>query len=193
MIGMLTGTVALKDDPAVILDVNGVGYRVFVPQYVLLSRAAAGEKLVLFIHTHVREDLLELYGFLEREDLRLFEQLINVSGVGCKSALGIFSVGKRSDIVNAIIKGDVLFFTAVPRLGKKNSQKIIIDLKNKIAKGTEDLDLSDGAGEVEDEVLAALQQFGFSNKEAIAAIRSLDGAGESVSEKVKLALKYLGR
>lgn len=190
---MLSGTVALKDDPALILDVNGVGYRVFVPADVLLSKAKLGEKLTLYIHTHVREELLELYGFLQREDLRLFEQLIGVNGVGCKSALGIFSIGSRSDIINAIIKGDVLFFTSVPRLGKKNSQKIIIELKNKIAKGTEDLDLSDGAGEGDDEVLAALQQFGFSNKEAINALRALDGAGESVNEKIKLALKYLGK
>lgn len=190
---MLSGTVALKDDPALIINVNGVGYKVFVPQDVLLSKAKIGEKLTLFIHTHVREELLELYGFLQREDLKLFEQLIDVNGVGCKSALGIFSVGSRSDIINAIIKGDVLFFTAVPRLGKKNSQKIIIELKNKIAKGTEDLDLSGGVGEGDDEVLAALRQFGFSNNEAIAALRSLDGAGEGVNEKIKLALKYLGR
>lgn len=190
---MLTGTVALKDDPSLILDVNGVGYKVFVPQYVLLKEATLGERLQLFIHTHVREDLLELYGFPTREDLMLFEQLINVSGVGCKSALGIFSIGKRGEIVNAIMKGDVAFFMGVPRLGKKNSQKIIIELKNKIAKDSSDLDLTSGVGEEEDEVLQALQQIGFTNREAVKALQSLAGAGENVNEKIKLALKYLGK
>ena len=189
---MLTGVVALKDDSSLILDVSGIGYKVFVPNNVL-SGAKTGEELRLFTHTHIREDLMELYGFTTREDLKLFELLINVSGVGCKSAIGIFSVGTRADIVNAVIAGDVLFFTAVPRLGKKNSQKIIIELKNKIAKESGDLDLSRGVGEAGDEVMAALMQFGFSAQEAAQALRALNGKGESVNEKITLALKQLGR
>ena len=192
MIGMLTGVVAAKDGAAVILDVGGVGYKVFVPQGILISQASIGDALQLFTHTHVREDLIELYGFLSREDLRLFELLIHVSGVGCKSALGIFSVGTRADVASAIMKGDVAFFTAVPRLGKKNSQKIIIELKNKFA-SEEDLDLSSVAEEGTDEVLLALKQFGFSQSEALAAVRTLNGEGETVNEKIKLALKQLGK
>ena len=192
MIGMLSGAVAAKDDATIILDVGGVGYKVFVPSDILIAKATIGDALQLFTHTHVREDLIELYGFLSREDLRLFELLISVSGVGCKSALGVFSVGKRADIAGAIMKGDVAFFTAVPRLGKKNSQKIIIELKNKFA-SEEDLDLSGAEGEGTGEVLEALKQFGFSKGEALAALRAVNGEGETVNEKIRLALKQLGK
>ena len=120
----------------------------------------------------------------------MFEYLISVSGVGCKTALTVFSVGTRREIIEAITSNNVTFFTAVPRLGKKNAQKIIIELKNKLG-GEGDLDLSQ-AGE-SDEVIAALVSFGFTPLEARTAIKKLNGAGESTAEKVKLALKQLGK
>lgn len=188
---MLTGTVALKDDPFLILSVNGVGYKVAVPLGVLAQKALE-EDLTLFIHTHVREDALELYGFLEKADLDIFEKLISVSGVGRKSAIAIFSLANRGEIINAIVKGDAAFFTAVPRLGKKNAQKIIIELRSKIADTGEDLDLSvDGEGV--DEVLAALKQFGFSQREALSALRQIATEGKTVDEQLRLALKQLGK
>lgn len=124
MIGSLNGIIDYQEASSIIIDVNGVGYKVLVPVSMPLS---LGDKVKLFIHTHVREDLLELYGFKEVQDLKLFEYLISVSGVGCKTALGVFSVGSRAEIIKAIIGNDVGFFTAVPRLGKKNAQKIIIE------------------------------------------------------------------
>ncbi|HVF69283.1 MAG TPA: Holliday junction branch migration protein RuvA, partial [Xanthomonadales bacterium] len=150
-----------------------------------------GEEIKLFTHTHVREDVLELYGFPDHSDLKLFEYLISVNGVGCRTASGIFSVGNRSAIIQAIIGADVAFFTSVPRLGKKNAQKIIIELKNKIG-GGEDLDLS-ADGQENNEVIAALKVFGFSVSESQEAIRALSGKGETVEEKIRLALKYLGK
>lgn len=192
MIGLLTGTVVYKTDSSLILDVLGVGYKVLVPQPVLATTPLQTEHIKLFIYTHVREEALELYGFLAPEDLQIFEYLIGVSGVGPKSALGVFSIGSRSEIVTAIAKGDVDFFTAVPRLGKKNAQKIIIELKSKIG-STEDLDISGretaGAGDVVD----ALQAFGFTPKEARRALRSIDGQAQTPEEQVRLALKYLGK
>lgn len=190
MIGLLSGSVALKNDPYLLLDVQGVGYKVFVTVGVL-SHYPIGEALTLFIHTLVREDALELYGFPTPEDLKLFEYLLSVSGVGGKTALGVFSVGDRGSIVNAIAKGDVQFFTNVPRLGKKSAQKIIIELKSKIG-STEDLDLSSDSME-QDEVILALKSFGFSTQEAIAAVRSIQKDGQTSSEKIRLALKYLGK
>lgn len=188
MIGSLKGVIDYRENNFVIVDVNGVGYKVLVPAN---FSAALGEKVKLFTHTHVREDLLELYGFTTPADLKLFEYLISVSGVGCKTALGIFTVGQRKEIIHAITSNDVGFFTSVPRLGKKNAQKIIIELKNKLG-GQEDLDLSQDGGDG-DEVVAALKSFGFTPGEARAAIKSLAGKEGSVEEKVRLALKYLGK
>lgn len=191
MIGTLKGTVEYRDDPYVIVDVNGVGYKVLVPITVLARINALGDSIKLYTHTHVREDVLELYGFSEPSDLKLFEYLISVSGVGCRTASGIFSVGTRSEIIQAIVGNDVAFFTSVPRLGKKNAQKIIIELKNKIG-GTQDLDLS-ADGQESSEIIAALKTFGFSTSESQSAIQALSGKGESVAEKIRLALKYLGK
>src|SRR4051812_39498475 len=92
MIGLLTGTIVYKTESSVILDVSGVGYKVLVPQPILASLQLQSENTKLFIYTHVREEALDLYGFSSNDDLRLFEYLISVSGVGPKSALGVFSV-----------------------------------------------------------------------------------------------------
>jgi Holliday junction DNA helicase RuvA len=191
MIGMLRGTVALKNAPSLILDVSGVGYKVFVANNVMAT-LGTGDELTIYTHTYVRDDALDLYGFVSYEDLKLFEMLISVSGVGCKSALGVFSIGSRSDIVNAVVRGDVGFFTAVPRLGKKNGQKIIIELKNKLG-GIEDLDLSLGESNEQSDAITALQSFGFTRNEAEQAVHVVKEEGMATKELVKLALKQLGR
>lgn len=192
MIGLLKGTIEYREDPTIIVDVHGVGYRVLVPTSILSKLNGVGEDIKLFIHTHVREDVLDLYGFTDPADLKLFEYLIGVSGVGCRTALGIFSVGSRGSIIKAISEGDVSFFTSVPRLGKKNGQKIIIELKNKIG-ASGDLDLSETGGAEQSELITALKAFGFSAAESQDAIQALNGKGETVEEKVRLALKYLGK
>lgn len=190
MIGFLKGTIELLDRPFVYIDVNGVGYKVLVSDNVY-SKLAKTEKIKLFTYTYVREDALELFGFMEVEDLKLFEGLITVSGIGPKTALNIFSFGIRKEIIEAIIKGDVSFFTSVPRLGTKNAQKIIIELKNKMGAGN-DLDLS-GKDLLENaEVVQALKNFGFSVGEAQKAVREIKVQGLSLDEKIKLALKRLG-
>jgi Holliday junction DNA helicase RuvA len=191
MIGTLKGTIEYREDPFLIIDVNGVGYRVLVPVSVLSKINRTGDNIKLFIHTNVREDLLELYGFTQPQDLKLFQYLISVSGIGCKTALAIYSVGTRQEIIQAIIRNDTSFFTGVPRLGKKNAQKIIIELKNKLG-GEGDIDLSAGSQET-DEVISALKTFGFTAQESRIALKSLNGTGETVGEKVRLALKYLGK
>lgn len=191
MIAFLKGTVELRDDPYIIVDVNGVGYKVLVSSYVL-SKALVGDSIKVFTYTHVREDALELYGFLESQDLKLFEYLIGVSGVGPKTAINIFSFGTRSDIVEAIVKGNVSFFTAVPRLGKKNAQKVIIELKGKFG-SKNDLDLTETDMAANDEVMEALKSFGFTQAEIFSALKNITEEGLSSSQKIKLALKQLGR
>jgi Holliday junction DNA helicase RuvA len=191
MIGFLRGKIELLQRPFVIIDVHGVGYKVLVPESVY-SKLIKEKEVRVFTYTHVREDALDLFGFLEAEDLGLFESLLTVSGIGPKTALNIFSFGERKDIREAIIKGDVTFFTSVPRLGTKNAQKIIIELKNKMGAG-QDLDLS-GKDLLENaEVIQALKNFGFSVSEAQKAVREVKKDGISTEERIRLALKALGR
>ncbi len=191
MIGYLKGKIEFIDGQYIILNVSGVGYRVLVPNKIF-STSKISEDLKLFTYTHVREDALDLFGFANLPDLKLFEQLISVSGVGPKTALSIFSFGERASIIEAVIAGNVDFFTKVPRLGRKNAQKIIIELKTKLG-SLEDLDLSAQADGASSEVLAALKSFGFTVKESQDAIRNIDKNIKNVGEKIKHALKYLGK
>ncbi len=191
MIGFLRGSIEFLDRPFVLVDVNGVGYKVLVPDSVY-AKLSKKDKITLFTYTYVREDELSLFGFLEIEDLKLFENLITVSGIGPKTALNIFSFGERKDIIDAIVKGDYSFFSSVPRLGTKNAQKIVIELKNKMGSDSQ-LDLSGKDLLESTEVLQALKSFGFSTQEAQKAIREIKGEGLTLDEKIKLALKNLGR
>lgn len=186
MIASLKGIVTSIDISSVIVDVHDVGYKVSVPNSIL-SSVHTGDTVKVFTYTHVRDDIFDLYGFLHQADLKLFEKLISVSGVGPKTALGIFSLGSAGQITQAVQKGDTSFFSGVPRLGKKNAQKIILELRGK-------LDLSeDVVTETGRDVVQALVQFGFSEKEAYEAVRALGERGKTTEEKIKLALKYLGK
>lgn len=190
MIGSLSGKVDLLLRPYAIIDVAGVGYKVLVSESVY-KKLSVSEKVKIFTYTYVREDALELFGFLEIEDLTLFESLITVSGIGPKTALNIFSFGERKDIIEAIVRGDSLFFTSVPRLGTKNAQRIIIELKNKMG-GDGEVDLTGRALMENAEAVEALKNFGFSSGEAQKALRGLS-SDLTTEEKIKLALKALGR
>lgn len=191
MIGFLNGEVVARDGQNIIIDVGGVGYRVLVSNSVL-SKVTLNGKLKLFIYTHVREDAISLFGFLDSLDLKLFEQLISVSGIGPKTAMNIFSIGSREAIIQAIVTSDVPFFTGVPRLGKKNAQKIIIELKSKLG-SIEDLDLTKIDVKENSEVILALKNFGFSTREVLGALKSIKGEGKTTEEKIRLALKELGK
>lgn len=191
MIGLLKGKVELLFRPFVIIDVNGVGYKVLVSENVY-KKLTTKDAIKIYTYTYVREDALDLFGFLELEDLTLFENLITVSGIGPKTALNIFSFGERKDIIEAIVKSDVGFFTSVPRLGTKNAQKIIIELKNKMG-GDIEIDLS-GKDFMENiEVIEALKGFGFTVSESQKALRDIKTQGLSLDEKIKMALKQMGK
>lgn len=189
MIGYLSGTVIIRDDPYLIIDVNGVGYKIHAASDVL-SSISVGSNIKLFTYTHVREDVLELYGFSKYSDLKLFESLIEVSGVGPRTAIAIFANGSGDEITKAIIDADVSFFAGVPRLGTKNAQKIIIELKNKVGGG--ELDLAGVSNGSRGELATALKTFGFTTKEINDAIRNIDRSA-TTEEQIKAALKYLGK
>ena len=190
MISYLEGTIKFKSTNYLTILVGGVGYKVSVPADII-AHTKLNQSLSLFIHTHVKEDALDLYGFETPDELAMFELLLSVSGIGPKTALSIFSNGKLPKIKEAIIKGDVSFFTSVPRLGTKNSQKIIIELRSKLGNlGL--LDLGADSGETK-EIIDALKSFGFTPAESREAIKSLKDSEGSVSDKIRQSLKYLGK
>ncbi|MEK7533265.1 MAG: Holliday junction branch migration protein RuvA [Patescibacteria group bacterium] len=188
MIARLTGSVVRTHLNPLVLDVHGVGYAVYVPQK-LLTTLTINRSLTVYTHTHVREDALLLFGFATEEELTIFELLLTVSGIGPKTALLVLERGVAA-IRRSIVSSDVEFFMAVPRLGKKNAQKIIIELKSKVG-STSDLDLSGEDGGDTKEIIDALISMGFDRKEAREATKKLPAEG-SLKEKIKFALKMLG-
>lgn len=189
MIGSLKGKIILRDGNYVLVEVGGVGYRVLVPSKVATSNE---DNVYLFIYTHIKEDALDLFGFSEITDLKLFENLISVSGVGPKTAMATFSFSDRESIVRAVLEGDVDFFTKIPRLGKKNAQKIIIELRNKFGDDS-NFDLNEPESAENAEIIQALVAFGFSAKESRNVLKKIDKNVKTTEEKIKMALKYLGK
>ena len=188
MIAYLTGPAESLGAESLMIKANGVGYKVFVPSK-LRQGLKADQPLSVYIHTHVREDALDLYGFAILDELRLFELIINISGIGPKTGLLLLN-SSVEEITAAVSKADLDFFTAIPRLGKKNAQKIIIELKPKLG-DLEDLNLADESPET-NQALQALVGLGFSKKEAIAALRQ-SPADLDLELRISTALKYLGQ
>ena len=184
MIAKLTGKPEALNHESIILDVNGVGYKVFVPQKLLQSPPTT-----LYIHAHIREDSHDLYGFLSLADLQLFKLIISVSGIGPKTGLSLLEKGVEQ-IKAAVMKADVDFFSTVPRLGKKNAQKIIIDLKSKLG-SLKDLDLTETSGDSK-EVINALIGLGFSRSEAKEAFDQVSDQ-PTIEAKISQAIKLLGK
>lgn len=188
MIGMLTGTIARSGQNPIILDVHGVGYAVSVPTR-LLPQLTRDSKQIFHVYTHVADDALDLYGFPDQEELLLFKLLLTVSGIGPRTALNIIDRGV-GEIRKAITTSDVDFFTTIPRLGKKNAQKIIIELKSKLG-STKELDLTGDADGETKQLLEALTGMGFARSEVIEVVRKLD-TNKPLEEKIRQALKRLG-
>lgn len=187
MIGALTGKIFDASKNPLIIMVGGVGYSVSVPK----GTFPIGKTITLFTHTHVREDALELYGFVTREELELFELLLSVSGIGPKTALPIVGQSVQA-VTRAVGESDVDFFTTIPRLGRKNAQKIIIELKSKLG-SIRDLDLSEESTSATKQALDALLSMGFEKKEAIGALRKLTIQDATIEQKIRKALQYLGK
>ncbi|KKW11147.1 MAG: Holliday junction DNA helicase RuvA, holliday junction DNA helicase RuvA [Microgenomates group bacterium GW2011_GWC1_49_7] len=188
MIGRLSGTIDVNTTNPLIIDVHGVGYLVHVPERFLAS-IKVGKSHTLCIHSHIREDEFDLYGFANQQELALFELLLTVSGVGPKTALAVVDRGV-SAVETAVRKSDVDFFTTVPRLGTKNAQKIIIELKSRLG-STKMLNLEGESGDTR-QVMEALSSMGFDRHEIRDAIKKFDAKDISVEQKIRHALKLLG-
>jgi Holliday junction DNA helicase RuvA len=187
MIGTLSGTVRHKELNSLVLDVSGVGYKLFVPTDVALS-AENGEPLFLWTHLSVKETALDLFGFPDKELLDLFELLITISGIGPKTALGILNVASPATLRQAVASEDTSYLTKVSGIGKKNAEKIVLELRDKLVVSREDKrsDLR-----AEGDVLEALLSLGYNERDARDALKKLPKEVEGTSERVKAALKIL--
>jgi len=188
MIGYLKGLVIEKKRNEVWLLCGQVGYRVRIGES-LNQKLTPGSEVELFIHTAVRDDALDLYGFFNVGELQLFELIISVSGVGPKIGLAIMGQRSVEQIQKAVQEADVAFFQKIPGIGKKGAQRIIVDLKGKLP-SIKDLDLTED--ESEDEVVEALRQFGFTAAEVMAVMGDLDPQLSS-ENRIREGLKRLGR
>lgn len=189
MIGFLSGEVFEIFENGIILLVNGVGYKVF-PTNSYLERAKRGDSTNLHIVSIIKEDVFDLYGFETHEEKNLFELIIGISGIGPKTAIGILSKGKINDIIDAISRGDASYFSGIPRLGKKNAQKLIIELKSKA--GSLD-NLSFIENKEREDILEALKGFGYQEREIMIIMPEIEKNGEKIEQKISYALKYLGK
>ncbi|MDQ3089834.1 MAG: Holliday junction branch migration protein RuvA [bacterium] len=187
MIGTLSGTVRHKDLHTIIVDVGGVGYKVFSTADTTLD-AVTGESVYLWTYLAVRENALDLYGFLDKETLDLFELLITISGIGPKTALGILNVATPAMLRQAVATEDISHLTKVSGIGKKNAEKIVIELRDKLKTTSEDM-VRGKAGE--GDVLEALISLGYSERDARDAVKRLPKDLEGTSARIKEALKYL--
>jgi len=191
MIGRLTGIVAEKSPPLVLIDVNGVGYEVDVPMSSFYNLPALGERATLLTHFVVREDAQQLFGFLTAAERSAFRLLIRISGVGPRTALSILSGLSVAELTSAIAQQQAGRLVKVPGIGKKTAERLLLELKGKLGP---DLGAS-GAAVIDDaqaDIVQALMALGYNDREAAAALKALP-PDVGVSEGIKLALKSLSR
>ena len=192
MIGKLTGTLADKNPPQLLVDCNGVGYEVDVPMSTFYNLPAVGEKVSLLTHFVVREDAQILYGFGSGAEREAFRQLIKISGVGPRTALSVLSGMSVADIAQAVTAQDAGRLVKVPGIGKKTAERLLLELKGKFGP---DLGVGPGSSAATDaqaDILQALVALGYSDKEANAALKALPKE-IGVGEGIRLALKALAK
>lgn len=198
MIALLTGKIAGKSPDWVILDVNGVGYRVQIPFSTFFALPEDGAILTLNIHTNVKEDAIHLYGFLTPLEKQFFQLLVTVSGVGPKLAKDILSNIHPDQLASALCRGDIVRLSAIPGIGKKTAERLILELKDKVVKlglASEDEKnslLSKQDNSVRDDVASALINLGYKEAVVIKTLAELETEPAVPMETVlKLALKRL--
>jgi holliday junction DNA helicase RuvA len=191
MIGKLTGTLAAKNPPEVLVDCGGVGYEVLVPMSTFYNLPALGEKVALLTHLIVREDAHLLYGFATNDERAGFKQLVKISGVGPRTALSILSGMSVADIAQAVAKQDAARLTKIPGIGKKTAERLLLELKGKLGDALATGGVS-VANDSQSDILQALVALGYSDRDAGLALKALP-QDVGVSEGIKLALKALAK
>ena len=199
MIGFLRGRVAYIFPDYCFLDVHDVGYRVFI-SHQTRNQISVGTEVMLYIHTHVREDAILLYGFFSQEEYDLFQHLIGISGIGPKVAQGILSAITANDFYHLIHRKDVKAITKLPGIGKKTAERIILELKDKLSAASFDVSdaaddtaaLGDAMGDMVSEAIEALLSLGFQQSEVQSVLKKKSD-WESTEEIIRYALAELQR
>ncbi len=192
MIGRLSGLLVAKNPPQVMVDVGGVGYEIDVPMSTFYNLPATGEKVVLLTHLVVREDAHILFGFGTEEERSAFRKLIRISGVGARTALSVLSGLSVNDLAQAVATQDPARLTKVPGIGKKTAERLLLELKGKLADAIAGAGSSGAQPSTSSDVLNALLGLGYSEKEALLAIRQVP-ADMPVSDGIRTALKALAK
>lgn len=189
MYATIEGTISCIRDTYVVVEIGGIGYKIFLGQY-SLGKIAGIDRALFYTHTYVREDTLALYGFLRQDELDMFELLLSVSGIGPKAAMGILSIADPKTIRTAVLQKDATILTRVSGIGKKTAARVIIDLGNKI---THIPDAEQGVALAETEVIDALAAMGYSIFEIREVIKRMPQHIQDTGEKIKYALRNIGK
>ena len=199
MIAFVKGILDLKLTNFVVIEVAGVGYKVFMSEAAIDKLGNVGENVKVYTHHHVREDDISLYGFLTLEELNMFELLISVSGVGAKSALSILANIEPSAFALAVITNDTSKLVKIPGVGVKSAARIVLELKDKL----KNQNLVDNKKELDkksivnnedlDEAVSALQVLGYNKKDIEKVFEKIDVSDLKLEDIIKLGLKYLSR
>ncbi len=189
MISHLRGRMLMRGGDFVVIEVTGVGFRVRVPTSTLEKLGMEGDNAELYTHLHVREDDLSLFGFASDDELGLFELLLTVSGIGPKAALGVLSAAPPNTIRAAIAQGNLDVLTGIPGIGKKMAQRLVLELKGRI--DLTEVELAE-VSPLDQEVIAALVNLGYSAAEAQRAARAVPASEKLVEDRIRAALRYLG-
>jgi Holliday junction DNA helicase RuvA len=187
MIGSIKGKITHKSTSYVIVETNGVGYKIFLPQIILVSKHVDDE-VSLVIHTYVREDQITLYGFETLAQLEFFELLLTVSGVGPKSAMGIMSLSNLDMIKSAIASGDAGIFKKVSGIGTKTAERVIVELREKL----KNEGIAAPIAQEHNDALEALVALGYRENDAREVLKKIP-SDKTIQEKIKLALKALSK
>ncbi len=191
MIGRLTGVIAEKSPPQVLVDVNGVGYELDVPMSTFYNLPGIGERATLLTHFVVREDAQQLFGFLTNDERSTFRLLVKISGVGPRTALSILSGLSVAELAAAVSRQESGRLVKVPGIGKKTAERLLLELKGKL--GTDlGLPAATAATDAQADIVQALVALGYNEREAAAALKALP-PDVAVSDGIKLALKALNR
>lgn len=200
MIAYVNGTLEMKFNGYVVVEANGIGYKIFMAENSINELGNIGDKVKVYTHYHVREDDISLYGFLTIEELNMFELLISVSGVGAKSALNTLANIEPSSFALAVVSNDTTKLTKIPGIGAKTAARIILELKDKLknqeivsgAKTNKNKTNIEDNNEIE-EAMTALQVLGYSRKEIEKTFETIDLTNLKLEEMIKQGLKYLSQ
>ncbi|MBU3576418.1 Holliday junction branch migration protein RuvA [Polynucleobacter sp. UK-Kesae-W10] len=192
MIGRIQGILVSVHPPRLLVDCQGIGYEVDVPMSTLYQLPQTGQKVTLLTHFQVREDAQQLFGFATETEREAFRQLIKISGVGSRTALAVLSGMSVNELAQAIALQEAGRLTQVPGIGKKTAERLCLELKGKLAPDLGIAGATPQAIEANSEVLQALLALGYSEKEALLALKQIP-PDTSVSDGIRLGLKYLSK